>query len=210
MNYLKRKIRQSAMIIMRRLKKLRQATELLSLLTLIQVSRLTLRLRHLINLNPRHKIAILIILSFLTDLIFTLFEFNAEVYKHWHPYFDGMTFSDGRKWDGSVTDANFAYGFFGIGSRGLMFLAGWLAIHYRMYPKSFLVAFWLELFDMPDYYFTRNSWWKFIPKVDFWLIDNWTFEYNYIKILAICLIVYHEWKKLHGNYSGSLEHSAGL
>lgn len=141
------------------------------------------------------KILILIVASYFVDLLFTLFELDAQVMKNWHPFYQGMDFPNGYHWDGKVSDSTFVYGFMAMASRALIFLAAYLAVSNRIFLTIFVACVWVELADMLDYYMFRNSWWPFIPKFNLFGFENIEFEFNYIKVLFIATYAYLEWKK---------------
>lgn len=173
------------------------------------LSRLYRRASHLIHLLLRvaaaHKpeiILTLIVLSYLVDLGFTLLEFDAEVEKKYHPFYDGITFQDGRHWNGWVTKANFVYGLLAMVSRALLFSAVILTVLFRIrIVMTFVVCLILECLDMVDYWLFRNGPWFVMYKV--LIFDNWEFEFNYIKIGLVISFSYIEWERL--KYTGSLE-----
>lgn len=184
--------RKLVMIIMQRLKKLKQTTALRLSSISIQVNRLIHRLLHLISLKPDTVCLVLFGVSYISDILFGLFEFEAEVYKKWHPFYEGITFKSGRKWDGTVTDANFAYGFFAIAARWALIVNAWLSAHHGFYKKTWLVCIVLEGYDALDYYLFRNGpWWK-MPLMGF---DQFEIEYNIPKIMIVLTIAFIEWKK---------------
>lgn len=137
----------------------------------------------------KRKILFLLGLSYLVELIFTLFEFDARIDRHWHPFYQGHTFEDGTHWNGWVTNAVFVYGFMEMVSRGLIFLAAYLAVTNRIFLRVFIVCFWLEMADMVDYWLFRNDPYPFLPKV-----GNFGIEFNYIKIAIIGYFITREFK----------------
>lgn len=141
------------------------------------------------------KILILIVASYLVDLLFTLFELDAQVVRSLHPFYNGMDFPNGFHWDGKVSVSTFVYGFMAMASRAMIFLAAYLAVHHRILLNIFVVCFWIECADMIDYYLFRNSWWPFIPKFNLFGLENIEFEFNYLKVSFITLYAYKEWKK---------------
>lgn len=138
----------------------------------------------------KRKIIFLIVLSYFVELIFTLFEFNAQVVHKWHPFYQGHTFENGEFWNGHVTNAVFVYGFMEMVSRGLIFLAAYYAVSHKIFIKLFIVCFWVELFDMFDYWLFRNDPYPFLPKYET-SIGTIALEFNYIKIVIIC---YYAWR----------------
>lgn len=146
-------------------------------------------------MSVRSKILILIVLSYFVDLLFTLFEFDAQVMKAWHPFYQGMDFPNGFHWDGKVSDSSFVYGFMAMVSRAMILLAAYLAVTHRILLNIFIVCFWIECADMLDYYLFRNSWWPFIPKFDFLMFENVEFEFNYVKIIIVILFAVREWRR---------------
>lgn len=146
-------------------------------------------------MSGRVQILVLIVASYLVDLLFTLFEFDAQIVEKWHPFYQGMDFPNGFHWDGKVSASTFAYGFFAMVSRAMIFYAAYLAVTYRIWLRIFVVCFWVECADMLDYFLFRNSWWPFIPKFDFIGFKNIEFEFNYLKVLFIATYAYIEWKK---------------
>lgn len=154
------------------------------------VSRQILRLRHLISL--KEKVLLLVIVSYLTGMIFTLFEFNAQVPRKWHPYFKGITYQDGTVWNGWVSDANFVYGFMEMASRGLIFLAAYIAVMNKIPLRIFIVCFWVELSDMLDYWLWRNGpWFEVVGFMDF---ETFQFEFFYVKLAIIIFFSAREWR----------------
>lgn len=143
----------------------------------------------------------LVALSYLIDVGFTLFEFDIEVRKKYHPFYDGITYQDGSKWNGWVTQANFYYGLLAMCSRAAIFLSIGFAVWLGVKTRVYWVCLIAELSDMVDYKLTRNGPWF---KLDHFLIfDNWEFEWNYIKIGIVLTYCYTEWKRLR--YTGYLE-----
>lgn len=161
---------------------------------------------HLISLKIYQKVILLVWGSYIVDLLFTLFELDATTMKKWHPFYDGMTFPNGFVWDGRVSDSTFVYGLMSMLSRGMIFLGAYLAVMHRLPIKLFIVCFWIEISDMVDYYLFHNSWWPFIPKINFTILwirfENVEFEYNFLKILIVTIFSYIEWKKF--KLAGSL------
>lgn len=141
------------------------------------------------------KILILIVASYFVDLLFTLFEFDAQVMKTWHPFYQGMDFPNGFHWDGKVSDSTFVYGFMSMASRAMIFLAAYLAVSNRIFLTIFVACVWVELADMLDYFLFRNGWWPFIPKFNLFGFENIEFEFNYLKVSFITLYAYIEWKQ---------------
>lgn len=152
----------------------------------------------------RHRVEIvlsLVALSYLIDVGFTLFEFDIEVRKKYHPFYDGITYQDGSKWNGWVTQANFYYGLLAMCSRASIFLSIGLAIWLTVKTKIYWVCLVMEVFDMIDYKLTRNGPWFTLDR--FLIFDSWEFEWNYIKIGIVLTYCYIEWKRL--KYTGCLE-----
>lgn len=133
-------------------------------------------------------------LSYLVDLLFTLFEFEACTVKPWHIFYYGEDLNCGY-WNGWVSDSSFAYGFFAMGSRALIFLSAWMAIRNKVMLSIFSVCLWVEVADAVDYFFVRNGWWQIIPEFDFWLFHDIKFEFNFIKVPFITAYAAYEWKK---------------
>jgi len=122
-----------------------------------------------------------LVLSYLVELIFTVFEFDREVKKPWFPFFKGIVYEDGSVWNGWVTDANFVYGFMETAARGLIFLSAYWSVTYGVKLKMYAVCVWLEIIDMFDYWWFYNDQWF-----------NTGVEFNYIKI---GIIFYCAWKE---------------
>lgn len=140
------------------------------------------------------KILILIVASYFVDLLFTLFEFEACTVKPWHMFYYGEDLACGH-WNGWVSDSSFAYGFFAMGSRALIFLAAWLAIRHGMLANVFMVCICIEAADALDYYLVRNGWWQFIPPFNAFGFENIKFEFNYVKICFITCYAVYEYRK---------------
>ncbi len=138
--------------------------------------------------------------SYLFGLAFTLFEFDAEVRRKLHPFYDGITFQGGTKWNGYVTVANFVYGLMEMFSKLMLMIAGGTAIYFGVRTMIFIPCAIIELLDMVDYWLVRNGAWFTMDR--FIIFNNWEFEFNYIKIGLILTFCYTEWKRLR--YTGSL------
>jgi len=128
-----------------------------------------------------------LVLSYLVELIFTVFELDPEIKRPHHPFFNGLVFQDGTVWNGWVTDANFVYGFMEMAARGLVFLAASWAILYGIRMRIFAVCASLEIIDMFDYWLFRNDEWF-----------NTGFEFNYLKI---AIVVFCAWKEYRKSYT---------
>jgi hypothetical protein len=165
-----------------------------------KVNRLTLRLLRAVADNHLILVFILIAGAYLFDIAFTLFEFDVENPKKYHPFYDGIVFKDGSRWNGWVTQANFVYGFMDIIYRVLLCLSVGLAIYFGVRTYIYFVIAGLEFFDLFDYWLIRNGAWFTMHK--FLIFDNWEFEFNYIKIGFVLTFCYTEWKRL--KYTGSL------
>lgn len=142
----------------------------------------------------KRKIIILIVVSYFVGLIFTLFEFEKRIEKKWHPFFDGITYQNGDKWNGWVTDAVFAYGFMEMVSRGLIFLAAYLAVSHKIFLKLFIVCFWVELADMFDYWLFRNDPYPLLPKYET-KYGTLALEFNYIKLAIVSYFAWTDWNR---------------
>lgn len=152
------------------------------------VSRLIHHLRHLIN---RRVILAIVFVSYLFGVFFTLFEFDGQTVKKWHPFYNGITYQDGTHWNGHVSDAVFWYGLMEMAVKASVFLAAALAIWLKIDTRIFLVCLGVEFMDAVDYYLTRNGPWFTLDH--FLIFNNWEFEFNYVKILIIFLFVSREW-----------------
>lgn len=122
-----------------------------------------------------------LILSYLVELIFTVWELDREVKKPYYLLFDGWTYSNGTTWNGWVTDANFVYGFMETAARGLIFVAAAIASWYGVRMRIFFVCITLEIIDGFDYWIFYNHTWF-----------NTAIEFNYIKI---GVIFFYTWKE---------------
>lgn len=138
----------------------------------------------------RRRIIILIVLSYVVELIFTLFEFDIVVARPWHPFYYGHTYEDGSYWNGWVSDGVFVYGFMEMVARALIFLAAYYAVINKIALSLFIVCFWIELVDMLDYYLFRNDPWPFFPR-----IGNFGLEYNYVKLAIVCYYAWTDWNR---------------
>jgi hypothetical protein len=123
-----------------------------------------------------------LVLSYLVELIFTVFEFDREVKKPYFLFFDGIVYQDGSTWNGWVTDCNFVYGFMETAARGLIFLSAHWAVVYGVRLRIFSVCVLLEMADMLDYWLFYNAEWF-----------NTGIEFNYIKIGVILFNVWREY-----------------
>lgn len=130
--------------------------------------------------SRRSKVLTPLVLSYLVEFIFTLFEFDEEIPRRRHIFYKGHTFASGKHWDGWPTDVNFVYGFMEMASRGLIFVSAYLAIKYGMRMRVFWICATIEIIDMFDYWLFRNDEWF-----------NTGIEFNYIKI---GVILYFAWK----------------
>lgn len=130
----------------------------------------------------RLKIILLVVGSYLIELLFTLFEFDAVVKRKMHPFYQGHVYENGEKWNGYVTNAVFVYGFMEILARGMIFLAAYLAVMHKIALRLFVVCFWLEIADVFDYWLFRNDPYPLLPR-----IGNFGIEFNYIKIATVCI-----------------------
>lgn len=153
------------------------------------------------------RILLLISGSYLVDLLFTLFESSSPVLSKWYVFYKGHTYEDGTVWNGEVTTATFWHGLNTMISRAMLLCAAYMAVSWRIFVKSFAVCFWIEVFDMLDYWLFYNAWWVFIPKFDLnigvMIIKDFEFEYNFLKIPIVLIYCYIEWKRL--KYTGYLE-----
>ena len=122
-----------------------------------------------------------LVLSYLTELIFTIWEFDKKVEKPYYPFFDGIIYEDGSKWNGWVTDCVFVYGFMETAARGLIFVSAAIASWYGVKMNIFFVCITLEIIDSFDYWLFYNHTWF-----------NTGIEFNYIKI---GVILYCSWKE---------------
>ena len=129
-------------------------------------------------------------LSYLVELIFTLFEFDQEIKKPRYPFFDGITFQDGSTWNGWVTDANFVYGFMETSARGLIFVSAAISSWYGIKMNIFFVCITLEILDGIDYWLFYNHTW----------FDT-GIEFNYIKI---GVVFFYAWKEYTASSSQKL------
>jgi hypothetical protein len=133
-----------------------------------------------------------LVLAYLVELIFTLFEFDEEIYRPRYWFYKGHTFASGKHWDGWDTDVNFAYGFMEIGARCLIFVSAHMAIKHGLVLRIFYVCATLEMIDVFDYWAFFNDKWF-----------NTGLEFNYVKIVVILV---YAWKE----YSRKLKHSPKL
>jgi len=168
-------------------KRLISTVRLLRSLFANTVKSLDLRYHRILNIfSVKERILIAIVFSYVVELLFTLFEFDAEVDRKWHPFYNGHTFQNGKYWNGWVTNCVFVYGFMEMAARGTMFLAAHWAIRHRIMLRIFVVCATLEMLDMFDYWLFRNDPWFGTP-----------IEFNYIKIGVVIFYARREWK----NYS---------
>lgn len=153
------------------------------------------------------SVLILISGSYLVDLLFTLFESSSPTVSKWYVFYQGHTYEDGTFWNGHTTEATFWHGLNTMFSRAMLLSAAYISVRWSLFIKSFAVCCWIELFDMLDYWLFYNAWWTFIPKFDLNIgimtINNFEFEYNFVKIGIVLTYCYIEWKSL--KYTGCLE-----
>lgn len=123
-----------------------------------------------------------LLLSYLVELIFTVFELDAEVKKPHFLFFKGVEYADGTTWNGWMTDCNFVYGFMETAARGLIFLSASWAVMYGVKLRIFAVCAVLEIIDMFDYWLFYNGEWF-----------NTVIEFNYIKIGIVFLYAWRDY-----------------
>jgi hypothetical protein len=137
--------------------------------------------------------------SYVVDLFFTLFELDPWTFKPYHPFYEGEVFPDGSVWNGWKTDTQFVHAIMGIASRAMIFLAAWVAIINKIPVKIFIWCLWVEIADGIDFWLTNNDHWPFIPKLTLYFgdirLENWEFEFNYIKVLLMAVLSYKGWKQ---------------
>lgn len=122
-----------------------------------------------------------LVLSYLVELIFTIWELDKQVMKKRFIFFDGWVYEDGSAWDGLVSDSSFVYGFMETSSRGLIFVSAAIASWYGVRMNIFFVCITLEIIDGFDYWLFYNHKW----------FDT-HIEFNYIKI---ALIFFYTWRE---------------
>lgn len=137
-------------------------------------------------MNVKRKILLVLFISYIVELLFTLFELDAETRYKFHPLFDGVVFQDGSKWNGEKTPANFVYGFMEIAARGLIFLAAYWASKAKIFLPIFLWLACLEIADMVDYWLLNNSGW-------FAIYGPFEFDFNLIKVGVVLGFNVKEW-----------------
>lgn len=195
MRILKAKKWNFTMIPSTKFKSLKQIAMSALLQSFKRVSRQTLH--HLRVAAEANKIELtlgIVGLSYLIQVFFTLFEFDAEVMRKFHPFYDGMTYQNGYHWNGWVTMANFVYGLMEIVARVMIFLSASIAVLFGVKTCIFIVCAFVEVADIFDYWLTRNGPWFTVDK--FLIFENWEFEHNYIKIFIVLSFCYTEWKRL--------------
>lgn len=167
--------------------------------TLTFLSASLARLRTYLSLRAVTVVYLMVFGSYVVDLFFTLFELDPTTMKHYHPFYYGETFPNGFVWNGWKTDTQFVHAFMGIASRAMIFLAAYVAVMNKLPLTIFVWCFWVELADGVDYWLTNNDWWPFIPKLTIYFgtfaVEDWEFEFNYIKIFLIGFLSYKGWKK---------------
>jgi hypothetical protein len=182
------------------------STELRSFLKTVRTALLQSfnAVNHLIQIQSHReaaaRILILISGSYLVDLLFTLFESSSPVLSKLYVFYRGHTYEDGTFWNGYTTQATFWHGLNTMFSRAMILSAAYISVRWKVFVKSFAVCFWIEVFDMLDYWLFYNAWWVFIPKFDLnigiMIIKDFEFEYNFVKISIVLIYCYIEWRRL--------------
>lgn len=150
-------------------------------------------------MTSKDRVIILLFLAFTVDLIFTWFEFNDYERQLMHPFYEGHTYQNGNYWDGSVTTANFAHGFFRRLTTAIVFMCAVWAIQARMHVSLFWMCVCLELVDAFDYWLTRSDEWFTLPVFTLFgtTYYDYEIEFNHFRLIAVVVyFIVHKWKKL--------------
>jgi hypothetical protein len=143
-------------------------------------------------LNNHQKAILLLVGSYLVDLIYTLVEWDFNTRQSFFPFFHGY---DG--WDGKMALGSYVYYYCQHIKMAMIYCAAYLVTGWRFIT----VLFWVELADLIDYILIYHEGWFTIGS--FWIFEDIKFEFNYAKIFIVSIYAYFEWKKLKslGNYS---------
>lgn len=143
-------------------------------------------------------VLVLLFAAFTVDIVFTAWEFDDVEKVKRHPYYEGHTYKNGKRWEGEVATANFAHGFFNRLTTAMIFVCAALAIKYKLHPSILWLCCGLEVVDALDYWLTRNDEWFTVGNITILgrTYYDAEFQYNHARLITLFIFsIYIRGKK---------------